>query len=648
MECKEYPHLFQPGSIGPVQIKNRIVMPPMAMNYSESDGAVTDRNVHYYRERARGGVGLVIVEGAFIEKTSKQRANGLGVSEDRFIPGLQRVADAIRTAGAVPAMQFNHNGKVASSKNTGLQPLAPSAIANRSTGEIPHEMSVEDIRYIVSCFAAAGWRVAEAGFDLLEVHGAHGYLIQQFLSPFSNHRTDEYGGPFLNRARFALEVVRAIRKRVGPDFPMMFRMSAVEFEEGGLTIEETSALARLLENEGLVALHVSAGSNETAYSTGHVIQPMYFEPGNLAKYAAIIKSQVKIPVIAVGRINHPAIAEAILARGDADFVATGRALTADPHWPRKALEGRTDDIRQCVACNVGCIGRLYLNVAIKCTQNPWVGTDYEAGLPPAPVKKRVLVLGGGPAGLEAARVAAARGHQVTLWEKEKQLGGQVRLASVPPHKAGLEQIVRARVRDLERLGVEVKCGVEAGPSDISPAATDVVIEATGAIPATLNISTAFPEKVFSAWDVLAGREVAGQRLLVIGAGMVGLEVADFLAAKAKKVIVIEVLDQVGQTITPTVRDILLARLNAEKVEIITGVSLENWGREGAVIRKKDGSTACLAAIDSVVIAVGARPHRVKIERPAGDTITWRRVGDCEKPRDMFEDIQEAAKVAMEI
>ena len=222
----EYPHLFQPGIIGRVTIKNRIVMPPMAMNYSDTDGTVTDRNVHYYRERARGGVGLVIVEGAFTEKTSKQRAYGMGVSEDRFIPGLRRLADAIRAAGATPAMQINHNGKLASSRYTGYTPLAPSAIANRANGEVPHEMSLEDIKYIVDCFAAAAWRVAEAGFEIVEIHGAHGYLIQQFLSSFSNHRKDEYGGSFLKRARFALEVVRAARKRIGRDFPMTYRLSA--------------------------------------------------------------------------------------------------------------------------------------------------------------------------------------------------------------------------------------------------------------------------------------------------------------------------------------------------------------------------------------------------------------------------------------
>jgi len=644
----EYPHLFRTGTIGDVQIKNRIVMPPMAMNYSEPDGTVTDRNVHYYRERARGGVGLVIVEGAFTDKSTKQRAFGMGVSEDRFIPGLQRLADAIRSAGAVPAMQINHNGKLASSRNTGYATLAPSAIANRANGEVPHEMDSEDIKYIVGCFAAAAWRVAEAGFEIVEIHGAHGYLIQQFLSPFSNHRKDAYGGSFLNRARFALEVVRATRKRIGRDFPIMFRLSATDFEEGGLITEDTVALARLLEAEGIAALHVSAGSNETPYTTAQVIQPMYFEPGNLAKYARIIKEEVKIPIISVGRINHPSVAEAILARGDADFVATGRALTADPHWPRKAFEGRTDEIRQCIACNVGCIGRLILNVDIKCAQNPWVGTEYEEGIPQALVKKRVLVLGGGPAGLEAARVAAARGHQVRLLERENHLGGQVQLACVPPCKAGLEEVVRSRVRDLEKLGVDVKCGKEASPSDLSPLTTDVVIEATGAFPATLEIPTEFPEKVTSAWCVLAGQAVLGEKILVIGAGMVGLETADLLAAKGKKVVVIEVLEQVGQTITPTTRAALLHRLEVENVQIITGVSLEHWGCDGAVIRKKDGSSIRLEGIDSAVIAVGARPNRVALTPPADSPITWRRVGDCEKPRDIFEDIQEAAKVAMEV
>ena len=642
----EYPNLFQPGSIRGIKIRNRIVMAPMAMNYSETDGTVSERNVRYYRERARGGVGMVIVEGGFIDKSTKIRAHGIGVSEDRVIPGLRRLADAIRSEGAVAAMQFNHNGKLAQSKRIGRPPFAPSAIPNRSSGEVPKEMDLEEIRYIVGCFASAGARVAEAGFELLEIHGAHGYLLQQFLSPLHNHRQDEYGGSFLNRARFPLEVVRAIRERVGPGFPMIYRLSATEFEEGGLTPEDMCAFARLLEAEGIAALDVSAGSNETAYTLAQVIQPMYFEPGNLAKYARIIKGQVKIPVIAVGRINHPKVAEAILARGDADFVATGRALTADPHWPQKALEGRTDEIRQCVACNVGCIGHLILDVDIKCVQNPWVGTEYEESIPPATVKKRVLVVGGGPAGLEAARVAAVRGHKVTLFEIQSQLGGQVQLARVPPGKAGLEEVVQSRVRDLEKLGVEVKCGVEVTPGDISSSVTDVVIWATGALPASLEISTDFPEKVISAWSVLAGRDVAGERILVIGAGMVGLETADLLASGGKKVAVIEILDDVGQAITPSVRAVLLARLHMEKVQIITGVSLQHWGHDGAVVRKKDGSTVCLDGIDSVVIAVGSRPNRLAVTPVEG--VGWRRVGDCENPRDLLEDIQEAAAVAMEL
>jgi NADPH-dependent 2,4-dienoyl-CoA reductase/sulfur reductase-like enzyme len=506
-------------------------------------------------------------------------------------------------------------------------------------------MTLEDIRYIVGCFASAAGRAAEAGFDAVEVHGAHGYLLHQFLSPVSNCRQDEYGGSFENRARFSLEIVRAVRAQVGPEFPILFRLSATEFLQGGFTTEEMIQLARWLEAQGVAALDVSVGTTETAYGSAQVVQTMYFEPGSLAKYARIIKDQVSIPVIAVGRINRPELAEAILARDDADFIAAGRAFTADPYWPRKVLEGRSEEVCQCLACNVGCLGRLVRGLDVKCTQNPWVGTDYERGVPTATARKRVVVVGGGPAGLEAARVAAARGHQVTLLEKQSQVGGQIQLACVPPGKGGLREVVRSRVRDLEKLGIDVRCGVEVKASDISSSKVDIVIEATGALPANLTVSTEFPEKVFSAWSVLAGQELAGKKVVVIGAGMVGLETADFLASKGKDVVVIELLDQVGQSITPTLRAVLLARLDAEKVRIVTGVVLDHWGHEGASIRRKDGSVFRLDKIDHVVFAVGSQPNHLSetLHDPAVD---WKRIGDSEKPRDLLVDISEAVEVAM--
>ena len=341
----QYPHLFQEGSIGSVRIKNRIVMPAMGTNFTGTDGMVCDRNVHYYRERACGGVGLIIVEAVYIHQSGKHRANGIGATEDRFIPGLRRLAKTIRDEGAVPAIQLIHTGRLMSSKSSGLPVLAPSAIPHRMTGEVPRQMTIEDINLMVESFAAAAARVVEAGFEMVEVHGAHGYLLQQFLSPYSNRRHDGYGGSFENRARFPLEVVRAVRKRLGDSAQVIYRLSATEFMQGGLTTEEMSEFARTLQAEGIDALHVSVGVNETDFTLGQVIQPIYYEPGNLTKYARAIKAKVSIPVIAVGRINSPEVAEAILARGDADFVATGRALFADPHWPLKAREGRPEDIR---------------------------------------------------------------------------------------------------------------------------------------------------------------------------------------------------------------------------------------------------------------------------------------------------------------
>lgn len=640
----QYPHLFEKGTIGHVEIRNRIVMPAMGTNFAGTDGMVCDRNIQYYRERARGGVGLIIVEAAYVHQSAKHRTNGIGSAEDRFIPGLRRLSQAIRAEGSVPAIQIVHNGRMMSSKSSGLPLMAPSAIPHRMSGETPREMTLEDVQLMVDCFSAAASRAAEAGFEIVELHGAHGYLLQQFLSPYSNHRKDEYGGSFENRTRFPLEVIRAVRGRLGRGFPILYRLSATELMGGALTTEDMCKFAPLLEAEGIDALHVSIGMNETPFAMGQAIQPIYYEPGNLAKYARTIKEHVTIPVITVGRINSPEIAEAILARGDADFVATGRALTADPQWPRKAMEGRTEDIRQCVACNMGCMGRLSQQLDVTCTQNPWVGTEFEAGIPIAAVKKRVLVLGGGPAGLEVARVAAARGHQVTLLERQADLGGQMHLACIPPGKTGLWEVVRARVHDLKTLGVDVKCGVEVTPAVIVAEKPDVVIEAIGAEAVDINVPTEFPEKVMSAWPVLAGEQVPGQRVLVIGGGMVGLETADFLAARGKEVVVIELLEELGPTITPTARATLLFRLEQARVEIITAVVLEHWGSEGVVLRRRDGTIRRVKDIENVVVAVGSRPNRLKL--PENASFLWKRVGDCEKPRDILTDIREAAEVAM--
>ncbi|MGA2963205.1 MAG: FAD-dependent oxidoreductase [Candidatus Korobacteraceae bacterium] len=593
----QYPHLFQEGRIGSARIRNRIVMPAMGTNFTGTDGMVCDRNIRYYRERASGGVGLIIVEAVYIHQSGKHRANGIGATEDRFIPGLQRLAKVIRNEGAVPAIQLIHTGRLMSSKSSGLPVLAPSAIPHRMTGEVPREMNVDDIHLMVECFAAAAARVVEAGFEMVEIHGAHGYLLQQFLSPYSNRRRDEYGGSFENRARFPLEVVQAVRKRLNGSAQVIYRLSATEFMRGGLTTEEMSDFGRMLQAESIDALHVSVGVNETDFTIGQVIQPIYYEPGNLAKYACAIKANVSIPVIAVGRIN-------------------------------------------------SCIGRLMQQNDVKCTQNPWVGTEFEAGLPPAPLKKHVLVLGGGPAGLEAARVAAMRGHQVTLLEKHAQLGGQIQLACVPPGKAELQEVIRTRVRDLEKLGVEVRCGVEITLGDIEAAKADVVIEAIGAQPAVLDIPTDFPEKVLSAWSVLAGQQVPGQKVLVAGGGMVGLETADFLAAQGKQVILIELLDQLGHTITPTARATLLSRLASQQVQIVTGVLLEHWGHNGVLLRKRDGAVLLFSDIENVVIAVGARSNHLKFQERTG--IVWKRVGDCERPRDILADVCEAAAVAAEL
>ncbi|HBT47713.1 MAG TPA: NADH:flavin oxidoreductase [Peptococcaceae bacterium] len=635
--------LGSPVKIGLLELKNRMVMAPMVTNYAYHDGSVTERLVAYHAERARGGVGMIIVEASYVHPSGKGFPNQLGIYSDRLIPGLRRLVDAVHAHGAKIAVQLYHGGRQTRSAVTGQPIVAPSPIPDPTVGETPRELTREEIGELVEAFAAAALRAKRAGFDAVEIHGAHGYLLNQFLSPYSNKRRDEYGGPLENRMRFLLEVVRAVRRAVGAQYPLLYRLSADEKVPGGLTLEETRLFARRLEEEGIAALHVSAGVYETAF---WIIQPMYLPRGCLADLAQGIKSAVKIPVIGVGRINDPQVAEGILAAGKADLIAFGRELLTDPEMPCKAVEGRLDEVRRCIACCQACIHELFLDRAIGCTVNGRTGLEREFPLDRAPRPRRVLVVGGGPAGMEAARVAALRGHRVTLWEKRGELGGQLALAAAAPQKGEIAVFRQHLADQMAKLNIEVRLNTEATPEGIRRENPDVVIIATGARPAPLDIPGADGGNVISSWDVLGGRDGIGRRVAVIGGGLVGCEAAEYLARKGHEVTILEMLPQVASDIGPLVAPLLLGRLKDLGVKMLTEarVTAVDIGR---VVYRRDGREEALEA-DTVVAAVGSQPEDTLAREMEGSGIDYFVIGDALKPRRITEAVYEAVRVAHQI
>ena len=635
--------LFSPFTIGGLPLRNRIVMAAMGTNFGTEAGNVSERTIAYYRERAAGGAGLIITESSPVNQRGRHRRRCLGAFDDRFIPGLHRLTDAVHGAGAKIALQLNHAGRGAGTDITGHPPQAPSAVSLVPTVPPPEAMTAEEIRQTTVDFGETAHRARMAGFDAVEIHGAHGYLINQFLSFRLNRRDDAYGGSRENRGRFAIEVLRQVRQAVGPAFPVLFRLSLAELSDGGYGIEEGLFWAREIEEAGADVLNVSGGTGESYHTVVQFVSPMSFPEGYFLPLAEAAKKVVSIPVIAANRLSDPALAEAVLREGKADLIAVGRNFLTDPHWPAKAQAGVADRIRPCVACN-GCIWSLQsVNGDVACFQNATLGCEAEMRIVRAPEPKRVVVIGGGPGGMEAARVAARRGHHVILFEKGKQLGGQFLLAAIPPHKKTLEKATRWLIRELEREGVEIRLETEVTPADIERENPDGVILATGAAPIVPALCAG--KGVVTAWEVLSGRET-GRTVLVLGGGLVGAETAEFLALRGCRVTVVEMLDDLARDMEGTTRLLLMKRLGDANVSLLLSAKVEEIC-DRSVRVSRDGKEERLEA-ETIVLALGSRPDaetRRAWEKKFPQLIA---VGDCVEARKAREAIHEGFRAGLSI
>jgi 2,4-dienoyl-CoA reductase-like NADH-dependent reductase (Old Yellow Enzyme family)/thioredoxin reductase len=649
-------HLLSPIKIGTMELRNRIVMPPMSTGYGAWDATITERHFDYYEARAKGGVGLIVVEPTAVNAERKYAPSMPGLFDDGLIPGWSSLAKAVHAHGAKLTTQLLDAGLESLSFLSGVQPVGASPVASRNMfRQVPRELSIDEIPGVVDDFAEAARRAREAGLDAIEIHAAHGFaMVGSFLSPFFNKRTDVYGGSLEGRLKLLLEIVEGIRAKVGRDFPIIVRMSGDDRVPGGRTLEETQFIAPILVEAGVDALEISGGTVPTALWA--VVPPSGTPLALNAPFAEAVKRVVSVPVICVGRINSPQLAEFVIANGKADLVSMGRALMADPEMPKKAAAGNFEDIAPCVADNYGCLGSLTSGNVASCVMNPAMGKEKEMAIVASEKPKRVLVAGGGPAGLEAARVAALRGHEVTLFEKEHKLGGQVNLASVPPYMQEMSQVIKYLSCQVEKVGVKVELGKEVTPELVQKMKPDVVIVATGASPLVPDdIPGIDKEKVVTAWDVLAGKAAAGANdVVILGGGLVGCETADFLvetgdnlSAGRTAVTIVEMLENVASDMTSEPRHLLMMRLRAKGVKILTLAKVKEILDDGVVFIR-DGREESIQNVDNIILALGARPVDHLSEKLNGKVAEVYVIGDAKEPRKVLEATASGAEVGRKI
>jgi 2,4-dienoyl-CoA reductase-like NADH-dependent reductase (Old Yellow Enzyme family)/thioredoxin reductase len=619
--------LFSPLRIRDLVLKNRFVMAPMGVCLASETGSVTPELIDFYRERARGGAALILVGGGQVSDT---RPPGLlSLNDDSMIPDLNDLAEAVQQEGARIGIQLNFSDH-----------FLPDHLKRT-----PDNLTAEEIEHIIQCFVKAANRIREAGFDLVEFHGAHGYLISQFFSPLSNHRQDRYGGDVQKRMAFALEILQRTRNEVGSHFPIIFRMNGSDFQKGGIEIEAAVQNAIALENAGVDGLDVSGGRRPL--TDQYTMQPMGQPFGTLVPFAAAIKKVTKVPVLTAGKID-ASLAARIIKEGQADLISMGRALIADPELPRKIEEGCFTKIRPCIHCNYCLSQRTRLKKRIRCSVNASAGREREFRIEEAKKKKRILIIGGGPAGMECARVLKMRGHEVSLKEKEGHLGGQAWIACIHAPKAEIRPFLDFLEEDLRRLGVQIELGHTVLSQDIDRLQYDAVVFAVGALPLIPNIPGIQGEKIRTSFEVLKTEgEGLGERVVVIGGGEIGCEVAEYLEEKRKKVTIIEQMEEISLSMEPYSRRFFMERIFRTTIEIRTRQKVTKIQGNRVYLVDQEGKTSSLE-FDHAVLCMGTVTNQTFTEALSGPNVENYSIGDCVNPKNIYQAISEGARIGRKI
>jgi 2,4-dienoyl-CoA reductase-like NADH-dependent reductase (Old Yellow Enzyme family)/thioredoxin reductase len=640
----KFGELFKIGQIGKLKTKNRLVMPPMLTAFALKDGYVTKRMIDYYERRAKGGVGLIIVETTFVHPDGQTYERQLSISDERYISGLSQLARSIKRHGTRVAIQLNHGGCKANSEIIGKKPFSPSPIPYKENS-ITKELTINEIKKIINLFSSAAKRCMESGFDAIEISGTTGGILGQFISRAYNKRRDIYGGDIRNRTRLLENVLIAIREVVGGDYPIWCRLNGKE-EDGiknGITIEEASEIAKIAQAAGAQAIHLYVGSSGSPINL--IKRPI--TRACFVYLAEKFKNCLSIPVIAVGSIDVN-VGEKILSQKKADFIAMGKSLIADPDIPIKAAENREKDIIPCIAC-MHCVDEVvYRAKPLECSVNPQAGRESEYNMEKAETPKKVIIIGGGPAGLQAAITAAKRGHHITLYEKSMNLGGQLLLATLLPKNEKIASLIDYQRTQVDKLGIEVKLGETVKTRLIIQVQPSILILATGAKWIIPNIAGVKRNNVIGASNILSGMEPTGTKIIIIGGGMVGCEIAEVIANSKveSQVTIVEMQNEIAKDIGPTLQPSVLARLKHAGVLVKTGYKVFKIDKKGVLAQGKN--TEFFEA-DTIVLAVGMKSNKGMLSQCLGLSKTrLYLIGDAMKPRRIVGAIADGFRIGLEI
>lgn len=636
--------MFSPIQIGPMTVKNRFVVPPMGNNFANSDGTWSEQSVAYYAERAKGQFGLITIEATVVHQGAKGGPKKPCLYDDSSIESLKKIVDACHAEGAKVSVQLQNAGPEGNAKNAGAPIEAATAIPSVAGKDTPVEVPTAKVYELVKGYGDAAERAMKAGVDAVEIHMAHGYLVNSFISPRTNKRVDEFGGNFENRMRFPRLIVEEVKKRVGGKVAILARINSADEVPGGDDVHDSAAIAAYLEDCGVECLHVSRAVH---IKDEYMWAPTTVHAGFSADLVTEIKRAVSIPVITVGRYTEPHYAEILVREGRADLVAFGRQSLADPHMPEKAMEDRLEDLNPCIACLQGCVANMYKGEPICCLVNPQLGHEAE-GMPKAEKTKKVMVIGGGVAGMCAAFVAAERGHDVSLYESTDKLGGNMRLAAYPPGKGDITNMIRSYIVRCEKAGVKIHMNTTVDTEMVKAENPDAVIVSTGSKTLILPIEGIDNPAIIHGSDLLEGKRAAGKKVLVVGGGMVGCETAAFLGEQEHDVTVIEFRDTVGADVIHEHRVFLMEDFKNYGIKEITSAKVCKFFDDGVEYESPDGTRHEARGYDSVVLSMGFRnynPFAEELEALGQEVYV---VGDATRARRALDATKEAFEAAMKL